>query len=321
MGKEKSVSAPAAGLGAALTAAGYRSRLAPVRIAEEVEHTIAGLVGQGLLAQSLYDEYAGYLKFVPPPEVPEPKTLIVVAWPSPAVKVRFHLDAGPLEAIIPPTYISSAGRARCLEVIRSVLGPLGHSVARAPGPVKLLAVRAGLARYGRNNLAYVPGLGSYMRLDAFCTDADLQAQEHLTKGSMLMSSCPPCRNCHHVCPTGCIPHAGTVIDAGRCLTHLNENEGEWPEWLDPAAHRCLVGCMRCQEMCPANRYYLRNEPVVAEFDAAETAIILENRSPKGLPEDVRIKLRDLDLEEYSSVLGRNLLALRSCLTPGAPCVI
>lgn len=309
--KETSDAPPAVRLGAALAAAGYRSRLAPVDIAWQAEQTVSDLVAKGLLAQGFYDEYARYMKFSPPPEVPHPKTLIVVAWPSPAVKVRFQLDTGPLEAVVPPTYISSAGRERCLHILRSLLDPLGHSVARATGPVKLLAVRAGLARYGRNNLAYVPGLGSYARLEVFSTDADLQAEEHVYKGSPLMSSCPPCRNCHHVCPTGCIPHAGTVIDAGRCLTYLNENDGEWPEWLDPGAHGCLVGCMRCQEMCPANRYYLRNEPVVAEFDAAETAVILENRPPARLPEDVRAKLRDLDLEEYSPVLGRNLLALKA----------
>jgi epoxyqueuosine reductase len=170
-------------------------------------------------------------------------------------------------------------------------------------------VRTGLARYGRNNLAYVVGMGTYARLDAFCTDADLQAEVHRTKGSMLMSSCPPCRNCHHVCPTGCIPHAGTVIDAGRCLTYLNEHEGEWPDWLDPDAHNSLVGCMRCQEMCPANRYYLRKEAVVADFDREETEIILENLPPERLPKTLLTKLTELDLEECSTVLGRNLRAL------------
>jgi len=309
MSNEGSGAATARELESTLGAAGYRSRLVPVHVMEEAERVIAGLREQGVVAQGLYDAYAASLRFVSPPEVPEPKTMVVVAWASPAVKVRFHIGTGPLEAIIPPTYISSARRARCLEIIRSVLEPRGHSVARAPGPVKLLAVRAGLARYGRNNLAYVPGMGSYTRLDAFCTDADLQAQEHTGKGSMLMSCCPPCRNCHHVCPTGCIPHAGTVIDAERCLTYFNESEGEFPDWLDPAAHGCLVGCMRCQEMCPANRYYLRNEPLVAEFSREETAVILEDRPPGGLPEPLRAKLRRLDLEEYSAVLGRNLLAL------------
>jgi epoxyqueuosine reductase len=308
-------------LAAELGAAGYRHRLAPVRIAQELRQTISDLRDQGLLADRLYEEYADYFHFSPPPEVAEPRTLIVVAHPSPAVKVRFHLDTGPLEAVIPPTYISSTGRSKCLEVLRSVLGPAGHAVGRASGPVKLLAVRAGLAQYGRNNLAYVRGMGSFARLEAFCTDADLQVEEYKTKASMLMSCCPPCRNCHHVCPTGCIPHAGTVIEATRCLTYLNENPGEWPGWLDPQAHNSLVGCMHCQSMCPANRYYLRKEKIVAEFDQEETEIILRDLPPEQLPNGLRTKLRELDLDGYSTVLGRNLLALRAGLTSRGPCSI
>ncbi len=280
--------------------------------------TVAALRDQGSLATGLYDEYEHYFRFTPPSEVAEPRTLIVVAWPSLPVKVRFHLDTGPLEAIVPPTYISSREREKCLRTVRSVLDPAGCSVGRATGPVKLLAVRTGLAQYGRNNLAYVKGLGSYVRLDAFCTDADLGATEYENKGSELMSCCPPCRNCHHVCPTGCIPHAGSVIDATRCLTYLNEHEGQWPAWLDPGVHKCLVGCMRCQEMCPANRYYLRKEKVVAEFDEEETRIILQDLPPKRLPVALRQKLAALDLDEYSPVLGRNLRALRDALGESAP---
>jgi hypothetical protein len=67
--------------------------------------------------------------------------------------------------------------------------------------------------------------------------------------------------------------------------------------------------MRCQEACPANRYYLRKDEVVAVFDAEETAIILENRPADELPPGLRARLGELDLEEYSTVLGRNLLAL------------
>ena len=302
-------------LGAVLTQAGYRHRFVPISIVQKLEATLLGLRRDGLLAESLYEQYHASLEFVPPPEVPEPRTLVVVAYPSPAVKVRFELDSGPLEAVIPPTYLSSSVRERCLELLESVLAPAGYSAANVRLPKKLLAVKAGLAHFGRNNLAYVKGLGSKVRLEVFCTDADLQAHEHVNKGSDLMSSCPPCRNCHHHCPTGCIPHSGTVIDASRCLTYLNENEGEWPEDLDPLAHHCLVGCMRCQDLCPANRYYARKQELVAEFDRRETGIILENRSPEALPDELRAKLAALDLDEYSPVLGRNLLALKNA-SPG-----
>jgi epoxyqueuosine reductase len=296
---------------AALDTAGYRHRLAPVAIVEEMGRNLRELRENGLLAGSLYEEYSHYWEFIPPSGVPEPRTLIVAAWPSPAVKVRFHLSDGPLDAVIPPTYISSAGRSRCQEILRSVLNSAGHEVDRAQVPNKLLAALTGLAQYGRNNLAYVRDMGTYSRMEVFCTDADLGAEAHPTKGSLRMSSCPPCRNCHHACPTGCIPYDGTVIDARRCLTYLNEHEGKWPDWLNPRAHNSLVGCMCCQEMCPADRYYLRKEKVVAAFDREETEIILENLPPERLPEALLAKLRELDMEEYSTVLGRNLLALKA----------
>jgi epoxyqueuosine reductase len=297
-------------LPAALETAGCRHRLVPLQVAEELWETISGLRAEGQLAEEIYRQYQGYWHFAPPATVPQPQTVIVVAWASLPVKVRFQLDTGPLEAVIPPTYISSAGRARCLEVARSVLGPAGYAVDWATLPVKLLAVRAGLAQYGRNNLAYVTGLGSFVRLGALCTDAGLGAVKYETKASMLMSCCPPCRNCHHVCPTGCIPHAGTVIDASRCLAQANENEGGWPEWVGASSHNSLVGCMRCQDACPANRYYLRKETLVAEFGGQETALILERRPAEELPAELRRRLVELDLEGYSTVLGRNLQALR-----------
>ncbi len=297
-------------LGVALAAEGFHHRLAPIRIVEELHRELRGLREKGLLAESLFAEYADDLEFSSPSEVPAPRTLIVVASPSPAVKVLFHMDTGPLEAVIPPQYIHSVARTRCLEILRSVLSPSGHTVTGAQVPVKLLAVRTGLARYVRSNLAYVQGMGTLIRLDAFCTDADLQAEEYKIRGSLIMSSCPPCRNCHNVCPTGCIPYNGTVINAQRCLTYFNEREGEWPDWLDPKAHNSLVGCMRCQAMCPADRYHLRREKVVAEFDRKETEIILENLPSDQLPDSLRAKLQKLDLERYSTVLGRNLRALR-----------
>jgi epoxyqueuosine reductase len=302
-------------LDAALSHAGFRHRFAPVSIVARLDETLRGLIRDGLLAEALYEEYRESLEFAPSPEVSEPRTLVVVAYPSPTVKVRFELDSGPLEALIPPTYISSDGRERCLAILRSVLEPAGFSAANVRLPKKLLAVKAGLAHYGRNNLVYVKGLGSKVRLDTFCTDADLEVEEYKNPGSDLLSSCPPCRNCHHHCPTACIPHAGTVIDATRCLTYLNENPGEWPDWLDPGAHRCLVGCLQCQDLCPQNRYYARLPKLVAEFDREETAVILENLRPEELPAALRAKLAALDLDEYSPVLGRNLLALRDAL-PG-----
>jgi epoxyqueuosine reductase len=265
-------------------------------VAGELAGILDELGSSGEVTESLLAEYAQSLTFSCPDDVPLPRALIVVASRSPVVKVRFHLETGPFEAVIPPTYISSDAGGRCLELMRSVLGPAGFKVGRARIPVKLLAVRTGLAQYGRNNVAYVRNLGSLVRLDAFCTDAPLHVEDYRSKGSWRLSCCPPCRNCHHVCPTGCIPYDGKVIEAERCLTFINEHEGEWPEWVDPRGHNSLVGCMRCQEMCSANRVHLRIPKVIAEFDGEETDWILRDLPAEQLPPAVRAKLAALDLE-------------------------
>lgn len=309
--------------------AGFSYQVVGVEVVQELNETFAMLMGRELFSESLSAEYADSLQFAPPAEMGEVRSLVVVATPSPPVKVLFNLGSGPLEAVIPPTYISSAVQARCRGLLGGILGPAGFSAARVPVPLKLLAVRTGLAEYGRNNIAYVRGLGSLVRLDAFATDADLIPAGEPRGGlsrfivggrdpifghwspPRRMGSCAVCKACHHACPTGCIPHPGegVVIDAKRCLTYLNEHEGEWPDWLEAGSHGCLIGCMRCQRVCPANESQFRREVQVAEFDRAETALILENLPAEELPALLCAKLTRLDLDGYSSVLGRNLLAL------------
>jgi epoxyqueuosine reductase len=313
----------------ALREAGFRHRVVGVEIVQDLNDTFAMLLDRGLFSEGLYAEYTESLRFVPPPGMGEVRSLVVVAAPSPPVTVLFHLDAGPVEATIPPTYISSSIRSRSQELLSGILVPAGFSVARVPMPVKLLAVRAGLAEYGRNNIAYVIGSGSFFRLDTFATDADLIPAGE-PRGGMSrfivggrdpetghwspprrMGSCSACKACYHACPTSCIPYPeeGVVIDARRCLTYLNEHEGEWPDWLDKGSHNCLVGCMRCQRVCPANKHHFQREVRVMEFDRAETALILENHPAQELPARLCAKLDQLDLDGYETVLGRNLRAL------------
>jgi epoxyqueuosine reductase len=302
-------------LAASLEQAGIQHALAPAGVVASLRDEVLGVRDRGLLAESLFDSYQEYWRFVAPDGVAEPRTLIVVAWQSLPLKIRFQLAEGPLDAVVPPTYISAQGRARCLEVVRSVLGPAGHSVGWARVPVKLLSARTGLTRYGRNNIAYAPVLGSYVRLGALCTDADLGATGWDMPGAgdaglQFLDQCTYCHACQRACPTGCIPEDGTVIDAARCLTEANENEGDWPPWIPAESHNSLVGCMRCQEACPVDRAYLgREAALIAEFDRDETELILKGPAADDLPARLKTRLATVELDEYLPVLGRNLRAL------------
>ena len=33
----------------------------------------------------------------------------------------------------------------------------------------------------------------------------------------------------------------------------NERKGEFPRWIWPSWHNCLVGCLSCQKACPVNK--------------------------------------------------------------------
>ena len=300
----------------ALREANLSYKVAPADFIGELRRRIDDLLEWGSLSQTLYQAYSSSLEWGGPERIPVARTLVVIAGPAPCYAANFQVGRRKVRALIPPTYVSSTFRAHCRQVLEDVLAPAGFGLERPRLPVKQLAVRTGLGEYGRNDLCYVPGMGSFARLEAFVTDADLLSDAAagspvgvMASAQLRMERCSTCSSCHWACPTHCIPADRSLVDAERCLTYLNENERPWPVWLDPAAHSCLVGCMGCQQACPVNRPYLADPAVIAEFDEAETGLILENLPPERLPEPLRAKLTALDLLEYSKVLGRNLLAL------------
>jgi epoxyqueuosine reductase len=310
-----------AGLEQAFAAAGMKFTVVPAERGPEVAREIREAGERGTIAPPVYREYLGHLADHRP--LPGARSLIVIAIHSPRLKVIFHLDGGDsLEALIPPTYVSSEAEAECLDILTRVLAPAGCKVERARLPVKRLAVRSALAEQGRNDICYVQGFGSHARLEAFYTDCDLVA-EFLARprvprttpahnrwlAPVRMGACGACHHCRVKCPTKCIPSDESSIAQDRCLTYLNENEGEWPSWLPPDAHNALIGCLKCQDLCPGNRDIGLIAERVGEFDAEETRIILQDLSPEELPPSLQEKLKALDLLELSPLLGRNLRAL------------
>lgn len=235
-------------------------------------------------------------------------TVIAVARPRPAGTVGFEAEGGRLDALLPPTYV------RYRETIDEAGAELrqelpGRRVEPLRAPLKQVAARLGLVSYGRNNLTYAPGLGSWVQLLGYLTDAVLPPLPgRLPAPPALLSRCLACRSCERACPTGAIGET-FAIDADRCLSFANERPGAWPAWADPAAHHALLGCVRCQVRCPENPE-LRVEPSGVVFTREETAAILKANGRTGPVWDrVRLKLEELGQPEAETVLGRNLAAL------------
>jgi epoxyqueuosine reductase len=182
-------------------------------------------------------------------------------------------------------------------------------VAPAVLPEKLLVVRSGLGAYGRNNVSYVPGLGSFYRPIVLYSDAP--CPEDQWHDLQMLERCQSCVACRRACPTGAITAGRFVLRAGRCLTLHNERATEvpFPAWIDPAAHNCLVGCLHCQRVCPENREIWSRVVDGATFTEEETALLREGVPLDQLPATTLDKLQQSGLVDLWQTLPRNLSAL------------
>jgi len=134
-------------------------------------------------------------------------------------------------------------------------------------PVRMAAVKAGLGTYGYNNFFYDPKHGSYVWIDTWVVDQELEYDAVQEKA--LLSACNEnCLRCVKACPTGALAKP-LLMNRGRCLTHLlthaedtldaetREQMGSW-----------IYGCDICQDVCPVNKdKFVDTEPfpLLAEY--------------------------------------------------------
>jgi epoxyqueuosine reductase len=289
-------------------ARGYSVAWGPASLVRDVQQEIGERRRSGELAAELYEaELAAVVEVEPPPV---DGTVVVVAKPRGASRIAFELEDGLFEALLPPTY--SRYRAT-FEDVRQDLAAHGLPGARVEllsGPLKALAASLGLTRYGRNNVAYVPGAGSYIQLCGYVTDARLGPPSPETGAPRMLEECAGCSTCRRACPTGAIAAQRVLLHAERCLTAVNENPGAWPAWVPERAHTCIIGCLICQRACPVNPR-LPVEDGGLSFSLAETRALLDS-GPAASPRNetgIRTKLAWLGQPYAEPVLGRNLQAL------------
>ena len=140
--------------------------------------------------------------------------------------------------------------ARFLDRLTAELGraPAARRfVDSSPLAEKAVAVRSGIAFYGKNSCMLTRAHGSWVLLAEIITDLDLEPDQPLRK------DCGRCRICMDRCPTGAIV-APYVVDARICISYLTiEHKGPIPRELRPRMRNWVFGCDVCQEVCPYNR--------------------------------------------------------------------
>jgi epoxyqueuosine reductase len=294
-----------------LEAQGYQARVVPLQHLHELQEEIERHYRQGLFDEQFYQERLVSFAFSPPEELPQARSIIVATIPQPQFQLIFNWRGKAVTACVPPTYLFwREAQKRLQEALAGILSPLGLHAVRARLPQKLLAVRSGLGQYGKNNVCYVPGLGSFHRPAAFYSD--LACQQDPWQEAQMMARCQDCSACLRNCPSGAITSERFLLHAERCITLHNEQPADvpFPAWVEPGWHNALVGCMRCQEVCPENKGLARVERG-AEFSEQETALLLEGVPLDQLPTAMVEKMERLDLGDYGEQLPRNLGALLS----------
>ncbi|UCG91000.1 MAG: epoxyqueuosine reductase [candidate division WOR-3 bacterium] len=293
-----------------LTNTGFKSSVVSVRRLPDIRRDFENLIKEGILNKDFYDEivsrYELRWNFEPAVSSPSAESVIITAVQQPKVSLEFENAGKKYYAVIPPTYIHETDQ-EVLDVMSPFLEKHGYKACAAVLPSKLLAVRSGLAQYGRNNITYIEDWGSYYRLRAFFSDmpcADDKWQEPVA-----MELCRKCTTCIKKCPTRAISQDRFLVNAGKCLTFFNEASYDFPEWLDPGWHNCIIGCMICQDVCPANKDHTAWIMPGGDFSEKETSMILDGVSKDKLPAEISEKLQKVNMLESYDLLQRNLGAL------------
>ncbi|NHJ48912.1 MAG: hypothetical protein FK733_14095 [Asgard group archaeon] len=261
--------------------------------------------------------YLNNYNFQLPEDFPEAKYVVVLAIEHNLAKINFHFSDKKHEILISHDYhklnatVEELGELIKNEIIKEAGYKVEHNRSMF---LKLLAVRSGLGRYGKNNICYVDGLGSFLSLYTFFTDYDFQV-DNWHELSM-MDDCEDCSICMDFCPTGAIPDIDDeefIINVEKCLPFSNEILGEFPDWLSKDAHNSLFGCIRCQQYCPVNSKVIEKIIQLEDITEEETKMILDGKDIDALTKSIGQKLRifDSSIEFKLPILRRNLEVLLS----------
>ncbi|MDP3003330.1 MAG: 4Fe-4S double cluster binding domain-containing protein [Bacteroidales bacterium] len=285
---------------------GYVAKVMSAEHLKELEDELTLRKRTDHFDENFYKERLTSFKYTPDTVLPDARSIIIIAVPQPTVVLIFRWNGTDQQVIIPPTYDFSAN-AEMKRRLKEILIPEGYNLFTTSVPLKLIAVRSGLAEYGRNNICYIPGRGSFFRLMAFLTD--LPCAGYTWRPPVMMERCLNCKTCLVSCPLGAIDEHRFLLYAERCLTFHNEHAGGFPKNIDPSFHDCLFGCLRCQTLCPENKKTFKWMEERERFSEYETLVILNGIPLDQIPNSTQKKLSRLGLIDDYSLLARNLSVL------------
>jgi len=147
----------------------------------------------------------------------------------------------------PPAHSVNGARLRLMIEYLESLGLDVKTDKDIAIPARAAAARAGAATIGKNTLAYVNGVGSYIIIYPLVVDKALEYDE-----PTLQSKCPAgCTRCKDQCPTQALVDA-YHLDPALCISYNNWIAREVPPELREKMGSRIHGCDKCQRVCPRN---------------------------------------------------------------------
>ncbi len=290
---------------------GLYASVVSIKHLDELGAEIRSLHDQKLLEDVIFNYSASETPFHTPrvpKNLPGAKSIIVVATPQPILRATFHHRGKEYKFEVPPTYwdapkvIKNARR-----LLQEAFRPCRYKFIYAKLPQKLMAVRSGLAAYGRTNITYIPKYGSFFRPSVFYSDYESPVDYWQEKKALPL--CAKCKACLNACPTGAIQKDRFLIKAHLCLTYFNERPPTFafPSLVNASAHNALIGCLKCQKACPYDKDVKSWYEDRAEFSEEETDYLLKGRFSGKKAKKIERKLKRLGIDLTS--FPRNLRVL------------
>lgn len=287
---------------------GCKAKIVSISHINEMRDELFALRDSNMIDKKLYQDMLSGMEFNQDKTLKNAKSIIIIAAPQIISKANFEYKGNTYSLTLPPTYVADDIRSKVKEVMDEISNKNGFEVHGTKLPQKQLAVKSGLARYGKNNITYIDGMGSFHVLMSFYTDLDLLTDSW--QAAEIDSDCTNCSVCLKNCPTGAISTNRFLINAEKCMTFINEyGDYDFPEWVKPEWHNSLIGCMSCQLKCPKNAAFANKSKVIVSFTEEETIMLLDKVSLESLPEATIKKLEDIEMIQNYSFLSRNIKIL------------
>jgi len=292
----------------------FRAAVGPVSLVHTVRKRLKRLKEKGEIQLEFFLKNLNSFTHLEGCPIQSPQSLVVVAIPRPAHIIKVDIKGEKKKLIFPPTYVNY------LDVFNETLLDFKHELAGKKwqaslinAPLKSLAVELGLAVYGKNNITYISEFGSYFQLVGIVTNIPLKKKSLKKDGELLgkeriAERCESCRACFKACPLQAIPQERFLLRAERCYVSYSESAENIPPGMKSPSPECIIGCLKCQEVCPLNKSKFKVKDTGIYLSHEETEIILKNVpfSSSHLSNLIKEKLKSLRLTENYEIYYRNL---------------